>query len=520
MTFVLVASFVIALLSALVLTAVVRKLAVSHGWNGPSSAHHVHDGPVPRVGGIAIFCAVALAVSVTALTGSLSSTIILRAAGILLAGSLVFIVGLYDDFRPVKPWTKLLVETSAAAVLFAAGIRLDHLPLFEHPLPPLLSLTLTVLCVVGVTNAFNLIDGLDGLAAGTATVSAASFFALAFHRGDIVTAWLAVALVGAMSGFLRFNLNPARIFLGDCGSLFIGFVISASAIVGVRETTSVQMLAVPILAIGLPALDTLLAIVRRCAKGSPIFVPDREHIHHKLLDRGHSHRSAVLILYAFSGLFGSLALALTFWQRSFPVLVVLCCATSTMVVYLGYHRLFRRARVRQDRPEFKPAPAPPPPMPFQAGTSRLRQLTTFPELWRTLDGIFSVDDCLGYDLSIPAPVAGIDLRHWGFVLADQGTRYVHCSHSGGDLNGSRGSACQVQLAMRKQAPDGVLSIYLRRPLEMPESCILPAFSSALSDGFVRILNTARKQNEPGVHVFGSVLAALRADHSGASGSAD
>src|SRR5208337_4776836 len=213
---------------------------------------------------------------------------------------LVFLLGLYDDLRGVSPAGKFLVQAFAATLLFFGGYGVHRLDLVStgQALQTFIGLPLTIFWVLLITNAFNLIDGLDGLAAGSALFSTVVILILSLLAPNPVVSFLAISLAGVILGFLRFNFHPASIFLGDSGSLFIGFLISALAIVASQKAPIIVAVSIPLVSLGLPILDVVLAVARRFLGGKPIFRGDRDHIHHKLLKRGLSQREAVLLLYA------------------------------------------------------------------------------------------------------------------------------------------------------------------------------------------------------------------------------
>jgi UDP-GlcNAc:undecaprenyl-phosphate GlcNAc-1-phosphate transferase len=231
---------------------------------------------------------------------------------ILVPACLVFLLGLYDDIRPTGPYVKFSVQALAATMLWLGGFRILDLPVLfgYHKLPWFVGLALTIVWVLGITNAFNLIDGLDGLAAGSAMFSTLVVFVVALLSHSNLVALMTLALTGAILGFLRFNFNPATIFLGDCGSLSIGFLLSALALEGAQKAPTVIAVAIPVVSFGLPILETSLSVLRRLIGGRPVFTADREHIHHKLLQLGLSHREVVIVLYAVSALFALLSLFL------------------------------------------------------------------------------------------------------------------------------------------------------------------------------------------------------------------
>jgi UDP-GlcNAc:undecaprenyl-phosphate/decaprenyl-phosphate GlcNAc-1-phosphate transferase len=340
------ATFAGSLLLSFVLTKYVRDLATARGWVSPPALERdLHSRPLPRFGGVAIFLSFLLTFAVTLLAGwhhfavgfGLSFRTLLT---ILLPGCLIFGLGVYDDIHSVSPYVKVAVQAVAGAMLFAGGLRILDLPVLfgSRHFSWFVGLPLTVLWVLAITNAFNLIDGLDGLAAGSALFSTIVVFAVALISGSSLVSLMALALAGAILGFLRFNFSPATIFLGDCGSLFIGFMLSALALQGAQKAPTIIAVAIPVVSFGLPILETALSIFRRFLGGRPVFTADREHIHHKLLQRGLSHRQVVITLYAVSALFALLSLFLLWPSGDMLGLVLAVLGTGIWigVQHLGY----------------------------------------------------------------------------------------------------------------------------------------------------------------------------------------
>ncbi|HYM01218.1 MAG TPA: MraY family glycosyltransferase [Blastocatellia bacterium] len=351
MTLTYLAAFSLTTLVSFVLTRFIRNLAHRKQWFSPGSAHHIHSSPVPRLGGVAIYVTFILVAGPMLFTREFSLNSVRSHhtfAYILAAGTLVFLLGLLDDLRPVKPYVKFAVQGVAGVILYLGGLKIVQLPiLFGLHNLSWLSLPLTLFWVLLITNAFNLIDGLDGLAAGSALFSTITVFVVSLTGNAVATSLLTIALTGAILGFLRFNFNPASIFLGDSGSLFIGFMLAALALVGSQKTPTVVAVAIPIVSFGLPLLETALSVVRRFLNGQPILTADRNHIHHKLLELGYSQRSAVAMLYGVSAAFGLLSLLLL--NPGGPsvgiVLFVLGVGIWLGVQQLGYHEIFELQRV-------------------------------------------------------------------------------------------------------------------------------------------------------------------------------
>ena len=334
--------FAFSLALSFVATREVRDIATRRGWVSIPGGRHLHETPRPRLGGVAIFLAFSLSLALwlvlalifPRLATGVVPTMLLR---IYVPACLIFCLGIYDDLYGAGPYLKFAVQAIAASMLFAGGMRVLDLPLiFPHTLPWFLGLPLTVLWVVAVTNAFNLIDGLDGLAAGSALFSTLVFFIVALVNQSWLCSLMSVTLAGAILGFLRFNFNPATIFLGDSGSLFIGFMLSALALAGAQKAPTFVAVAIPVVSFGLPILETSLSVVRRIISGRPIFTADREHIHHKLLQMGMSHRQVVIVLYAVSAVFAMLSLFLLWPTGSTLGLVLAVVGTG---IWLGVQHL-------------------------------------------------------------------------------------------------------------------------------------------------------------------------------------
>jgi len=346
--------FVAALLVSATFTRWIRDFSIARGWYSvPSSDRHIHSRPIPRLGGVAIFlalwCMVLLAHWLPGHFGTREFPLPHFTLKILGPATIIFLLGLIDDFCGVSAYVKFAVQAGAGVLLYCNGLGISHLSLLAgHPhLGWLVGLPLTILWVLWITNAFNLIDGLDGLAAGSALFSTlvTCVVAILFHSEAIL--FLTLALAGAIAGFLRYNFNPASIFLGDCGSLLIGFLLSAIALAGSQKAPTVVAVAIPIVSLGLPILDVAVAVIRRFLSCKRLFDADREHIHHKLLGRGISHRHTVLVLYAVSACFGLLSLFLLHpASTAVPtVLMVVGIGVLIGVQQLRYHEFLELGRV-------------------------------------------------------------------------------------------------------------------------------------------------------------------------------
>lgn len=299
--------FCLAAVFSLVITPAVRKLGQRLRAYG--QARDGREQPqIPRMGGLSIFLATLAAWGVLLVVPNAMRARFLSEwyalFTLLVPGTLVLLLGLYDDLVGAVPWQKLAVETLAAGMVWWAGFRITSLPIIGYGVHnPILSFVLTALWIVAVTNALNLIDGLDGLAAGVVFFVTISVFVVSLIQGNYFVCILAITLAGALLGFLRFNFAPATIFLGDTGSLFLGFFLATLAIHTSQKSSTLLAIVVPFVAFGLPLLDTSLTVARRFLNGRPLFVADRDHLHHRLLQKKHTPRVAVMILYALAALF-------------------------------------------------------------------------------------------------------------------------------------------------------------------------------------------------------------------------
>lgn len=336
--------FSVAFFLALALTPVVRNLARSRGWlDRPDGRRKLHSAPVPRLGGLALYCSFALSVAASVAIfhdapwyGVAVSGVYLRA---LAACTAVMLVGLVDDLVGTTPTAKIAVQVAASFYLYNNGyqIHLVSNPFGEAIALGVLSLPITLLWFVGMSNAFNLIDGLDGLAAGVGLfcTSIVFIFALSNDRWEIV--FLSVALGGALLGFLRYNFSPASIFLGDSGALFIGFALAALSVRGSTKSSTAIAVVAPLLALGFPILDTGMAVLRRLVRGRSLLEPDADHIHHRMVRRGLTQHRAVIILYGVTALFGALSL-LTMTGRS-QIASLVAVAAFTAITWWGIREL-------------------------------------------------------------------------------------------------------------------------------------------------------------------------------------
>jgi UDP-GlcNAc:undecaprenyl-phosphate GlcNAc-1-phosphate transferase len=332
---------VISFIFSLVLTPLFRNMALRcRIVDEPDHERKVHKVPIPRIGGVAIIASAVGAYGLLFLV-RLNGGVIIRAGGpfalrLLPAVAVIFGIGLFDDIFKVRPIYKLVAQVVAALLAWESGIHLSAIG--GHELPTVLSFLLTTIWIVACSNAMNLIDGLDGLATGVGLFAVVTTFVAALFHHNVDLAFATIPLAGALLGFLRFNFNPASIFLGDCGSLTLGFLLGCYGVVWSEKSTTILSMSAPLMVLYVPLFDTGLAIIRRFLGQKPIFAADRGHIHHKLLAHGLTTGRVVLILYGFCGLtsIAGFLLSATEIQYRGLIVVVVVLASLLGIQYLGY----------------------------------------------------------------------------------------------------------------------------------------------------------------------------------------
>ncbi|MFZ3266479.1 MAG: MraY family glycosyltransferase [Terriglobales bacterium] len=486
--------FAFSLALSFVGTREVRDIAIRRGWvSMPQDGRHVHQSPLPRLGGVAIFFAfsvslslwLALALIFPRLIAGFVPTTLLR---IYVPACLIFCLGIYDDLYRAGPYLKFAVQAVAAGMLFAGGMRVLDLPLiFPHTLPWFVGLPLTVLWVVAVTNAFNLIDGLDGLAAGSALFSTLVFFVVALVNHSWLCSLISVTLAGAILGFLRFNFNPATIFLGDSGSLFIGFMLSALALAGAQKAPTFVAVAIPVVSCGLPILETLLSIARRLISGRPIFTADKEHIHHKLLQMGLSHRQVVTVLYAVSALFAMLSLFLLWPTGSTLGLVLAVVGTGVWlgVQHLNYLEFGELRRVAQRTIEQRQIVINN--LSVRRAIEELKVAVNFEQVRNILVAAFEGNDFDAFELQAMHPLndhaRSLEPKrrfHW--------SKFPHMQA----ISSAPSWKLTLDLVTTSNQPRGSLIVYRTysdRDLQLDVNLLTSQFPSALADALDRVLTT-------------------------------
>ncbi len=334
-------------LVALGLTPLARALALRFGALDHPGPRRVHTESTPRFGGLALAGAVlAVAWAARVLPGPARELDPRPLLGLTCASIPILALGVLDDLRGVGPWAKLSVQACAALTLtvFGYGVPLLTNPFGEPIVTGVWSLPLTVLWVMVLTNAINLIDGLDGLAAGVVAIACGALWVTARSHGDFYVMFVAALLLGACGGFLWWNRPPARVFMGDTGSQFLGLTLSALSLLENRKGTAALTLLLPIVALGVPIADSTLAFVRRLLRGQHVFRGDAGHIHHRLLDAGLSPRAALAVLWSLSALFGAAAILLEFLPHRWTAPVMGVLAIVLFTVLLSARHQARRRR--------------------------------------------------------------------------------------------------------------------------------------------------------------------------------
>ncbi len=343
------ALFSIATVASLVITPLIRRFCQRYKLlDIPLDGRRIHRKAVPRLGGFALYLSCLTALSLLPFVDNLLTQTLSglkpEFLTLFVPATLVLLLGGYDDLKGTNAVVKFVGLGLIATLFYAMGGRIDALsiPLFGSvQLPPLFSFAITVVWLVGITNAFNLIDGMDGLASGAALFSSLVILGVSISQERTLMIVVSLVLCGALAGFLRYNFNPASIFLGDSGSLFVGFLLAALSVLGTQKATTAVAIVVPILAFGFPMVDTAMTMGRRLLSRKPVFQGDTEHIHHMLLARGWSQRRAALVLYGVCALFGLAALVFpaTGSKLTGFMMFVISVAVIIAVGHLRYHEV-------------------------------------------------------------------------------------------------------------------------------------------------------------------------------------
>lgn len=428
-------AFVLSLLTGLVLTRVLRDLANRYGLYDSGGGRKIHKQPIPRLGGVAVVLSMCLPLLGLGFWQNDISRDLWMDQPLLVSllggGGILFAVGLLDDLRDMRAIIKLMAQVAAGLVVYSAGLRIEAIsvPFFSPVQLGMLSLPATVFWMVLVTNAVNLIDGMDGLAGGVVVLAGGTLFIMSVIEDNVLAAVLLACVVGATMGFLAYNVNPATIFLGDAGSLTLGFLLALTAVHSSQKSYTLFSIVAAMMALGLPIFDLSLAVVRRYLSGQPIFRADQHHVHHRLLHMGLSQSQSVIVLFGGAIVLEGLALVFIYADDRLSALAIAALLPLIVVVVrvLGYDRLImsaRRARVLQGVERAA-----------SAGTEALLHLRrdgsrSFTELWSRIE---AVGTALGLeqvrveltDAAVRELVGG--QRHWTWnrTGVDQADPSVH-----------------------------------------------------------------------------------------------
>jgi UDP-GlcNAc:undecaprenyl-phosphate GlcNAc-1-phosphate transferase len=490
------ATFAVSLAVSFLLTRYIRDRALSGGWQSRKVRDRdVHTGPIPRLGGIAIYLTSILVIAAVMLFSRFGKALQpLFVVSILAPATVIFLLGLYDDLFSVGPYVKFAVQIVAAVLIFFAGFRIFELPILfgNHSLGFAGSLGATLFWVLLITNAFNLVDGLDGLAAGSALFSTMTVVVISLMNGRMVIGLIGLALAGAILGFLRFNFNPATIFLGDCGSLFVGFVLSVLALAGAGKSSTAVAVAIPVVSFGLPILETCISVLRRFLSGQPLFAPDRHHIHHKLLERGLTQRQVVVILYGVSAIFGLLSALLLYpgGPTLGVVLFIVGAGIWVGVQHLNYPEFFELHRLARRTLEQKQVIVNN--LAFRRATFRLASVHSFQELCNVLQETFRGNDFDGFELR------SLTTARTESAVHDNGLsdRCFTWGNVGGSLSAPAWSL-SLELAMEHPARRGYLTVYKQyapAALRVDINLLLQEFRVVLARALDRALSFEAEEN--------------------------
>lgn len=321
--------FLVALIVAAIVTPISIKAAPKIGaMDIPKDERRMHNKAMPRFGGVAIYAGIMVSLAGFALedTGVIS---------IMVGCSMIYILGLIDDIKNLKPLIKMAGQLICAATLYFQGIRIEFVTNYfgdgNMIFGDVACFLMTVLWIVAITNAVNLIDGLDGLAAGIAAISALCIGYVAYIHGQYTTTLAMMVIAGAALGFLPFNFHPAKTFMGDGGSQLLGFSIAAFSILGTVKSTTIVVVIIPALVLGLPIFDTLMAIVRRTLRRQSFATADKEHLHHRIMKAGYGQKRAVMLMYCISGIMGIVAVL---YSRGFVIEYLGLIAVAAMLIYV------------------------------------------------------------------------------------------------------------------------------------------------------------------------------------------
>ena len=326
-----IAAFACAFAVSLLMTPTARKISIKFGAIDYPKARGLHKEPIPRMGGIAIVLGFMVTMGVLLIFMPELRT--LQFAGFIAGGIGIAGLGMVDDVYHLRARTKLIGQVVVAIIIVATGTRVTFISALVPEFLARIDLLITVIWIVGVTNAVNFIDGVDGLAAGVTSIASLSLVALCVLSGSGVAVVFAIALAGACLGFLPRNFSPADVFMGDTGSMFLGYVLAATSVIGVYKSAALLSIVIAVLAMALPIFDTAFAMLRRFIAHKPMMKADRGHLHHKLVDAGYSHKQTVVILYIISAVMGTIAVLIAVRDLRATVIVVVSIIILLLMTY-------------------------------------------------------------------------------------------------------------------------------------------------------------------------------------------
>ena len=324
---------------AIIITPFVIKLARRINAVDRPGVRTVHTRPIPRIGGLAIFTSsmffIIIVLFLNNSIGRAFRNTQLQLVSLFCLATFIFLVGLVDDLKGLPARFKFLAELLAAGLLCFMTVRISSIEITEQWTLQLgfISYPLTILWIVGITNAINLSDGLDGLAAGISAIACGVIVVFAIYSNNVIMAIIMLALLGSLSGFLFFNFNPAKIFMGDCGSLFLGFTIASSSVLCSMKSSALVGIALPILALGIPIFDTLFCMLRRFLERRRVFAPDRRHFHHMLIDKGIKQRHVVVTIYVMTLLFTGLGMFMMVTHDKNSIVIFACILILILLMF-------------------------------------------------------------------------------------------------------------------------------------------------------------------------------------------
>ena len=328
-------AFLASFITTVISTPIVKKLAIKINAVDKPCERKVHRNLMPRLGGIGIVLGTGLGMFILSPSSPYMGNIII-------GGFIITIIGVLDDMYNITAMHKLVGQIIAAIIVVASGLSIDmiHLPFSGYVSFGLWAYPFTIIWIVGITNAMNLIDGLDGLAAGVSSIALMSILTMAVIDSHVVVVALSIVLIGSTLGFLVFNFYPAKIFMGDTGSLFLGYSISVISMLGFFKNITIFSFVIPVIILAIPIFDTLLAIIRRLSRKQKLTTPDKSHLHYCLIEVGLSHRKAVLVIYGMSAFFGLSAIVFSTTTMWAALLIIFLLMLSILNVSKKKQRMF------------------------------------------------------------------------------------------------------------------------------------------------------------------------------------